>query len=66
MLESPKEQIETEILTVAELAARLKISRNSAYKLCQEAGFPAVRVGGSIRIPVRLLDEWMGDGAKRL
>ena len=52
-------QADGEVLTVRELAKRLKISRNAAYNLCARPGFPAVRVGGAIRIPVRLLDQWM-------
>lgn len=47
------------MLTVRELAERLRISRASAYLLCRQAGFPAVRIGGQIRVPVVELENWL-------
>ena len=46
-------------LTVQQMAKRLQISKQAAYTLCKKPGFPAVRFGGSIRIPVKELDAWM-------
>ena len=57
------EAAETVVLTVPELADRLKIGRTRAYALCREAGFPSIKVGSQIRIPVRLLDEWLETAA---
>jgi excisionase family DNA binding protein len=48
-----------DLLTVRELAARLRIGSQTAYRLCKTAGFPASRVGGQIRIPVEALEEWL-------
>jgi len=54
------------VLTVEELQAILRIGRRQAYELCKRPDFPAVRVGRSIRIPKKALQEWMqseADGA---
>lgn len=50
---------ETYTLTVPQLAEKLQISRQAAYSLCKKPGFPVVKFGGSIRIPVKELDNWM-------
>jgi excisionase family DNA binding protein len=43
--------IETfELLTVAEAATILRVSRATAYRLVESGGLPATRIGGSIRI----------------
>jgi excisionase family DNA binding protein len=39
-----------ELLTVAEVAAVLRVSRATAYRLIEAGELPAHRVGGSIRI----------------
>ncbi len=48
-----------ELLTVDELATRLRIGRSTAYQLCREAGFPAVRVRGQIRVMAAELADWL-------
>ena len=48
-----------EVLTVNELAKLLSISRPTANKLIKEEGFPSFRIGRSIRINRRMLQEWM-------
>ena len=50
-----------ELLTVDELAARLRIGRSTAYVLCREPGFPAVRVRGQIRILAAELASWLNN-----
>jgi excisionase family DNA binding protein len=49
----------SDVLTVRELAERLRIAPQTAYRLCKTTGFPASRVGGQIRIPVDALEEWL-------
>ena len=39
-----------ELLTVAEAAAILRVSRATAYRLIDQKVLPAVKVGGSLRI----------------
>lgn len=48
-----------DLLTVRELAERLRIASQTAYRLCKTPGFPASRVGGQIRVPVDALEEWL-------
>lgn len=46
-------------LTVEELADRLRISRDGAYRLCRRDDFPAVRVERLIRVPADELGRWL-------
>ena len=55
----PKSPSAPSVLTVPEVARRLRIGRTSAYRLCQQPGFPAIRVGGQIRVPEEALHFWM-------
>jgi excisionase family DNA binding protein len=47
------------LLSVAEVAARLRVSRVTAYRLIWRGALPALRVGGQIRIDVRELEDWL-------
>jgi excisionase family DNA binding protein len=47
------------MLTVAELALRLGISRGTAYELVRSGRIPYVRFGRVIKIPSAALDEWV-------
>ena len=53
------DEAKTGLLTVHELAERLRISRTAAYALCREKGFPAAWVGGQIRVPADALERWI-------
>jgi excisionase family DNA binding protein len=44
-----------QLLTVREVAARLRVSRATAYRLVQAGALPALRVSNSIRIPATAL-----------
>lgn len=44
---------------VDELAATLGISRPKAYELVSTEGFPIIRVGRRIRIPVSAFEHWL-------
>ncbi len=48
-----------ETLTIKELSDILQISMPTANKLVKEKGFPAFRIGKSIRINKYRLQEWM-------
>lgn len=55
-------------LTPEEVAKRLGISMPTIYHLCSRKGFPAVRVGRKIIIPLNGLERWLdeqtrGEGA---
>ena len=47
------------VLTVEELAAALRIGRNSAYELVRRNEIAHLRIGRSIRIPVGALREYI-------
>lgn len=47
------------ILTVAEAAELLRISTKTCYNWIHIKGFPAFKVGNSVRIPRNLLLEWV-------
>ena len=46
-------------ISVQELSARMGISLNKAYELTRSPGFPILRVGTRILIPVDSLNEWL-------
>lgn len=45
-------------LTVPELAARWGVSLPSAYNVVHAEGFPVLKVGRCLRVPVDRLTEW--------
>jgi excisionase family DNA binding protein len=56
------------LLTIAELAVELRISRPTAYRLVHEAGLPVVRLldGGDLRVDPADLDRWLEDRKARI
>lgn len=44
---------------VPEFAAAIGVSRAKGYELIARGEVPSVRIGGSIRVPVAALREWM-------
>ena len=47
------------MLSVAEVAAVLVISRTDAYELARSSGFPALKIGGRIVIPKDKFLAWI-------
>jgi excisionase family DNA binding protein len=47
------------LLTVAETADLLRISKNKAYELVRLRMIPSVHLGRKIRIPRQALDRWI-------
>ena len=52
-------------ISVEEMGRRINLSRDVAYKLARSEGFPAVRVGGRIVVPIRELENWLADQARK-
>jgi excisionase family DNA binding protein len=50
------------LMTVEEMGYYLRISRAKAYAMAQAGQVPTVRFGRSVRIPIKLLDEWLAAG----
>jgi excisionase family DNA binding protein len=49
------------ILTVEQLQDFLGISRPKAYELVHTKGFPAIRIGRTIRVPREALMRWINE-----
>jgi excisionase family DNA binding protein len=59
--------IAPDMLTVVEAARVVRIGRSAAYQLAREyvntdgaSGLPAMRIGGQLRVPRHLLEEYIG------
>ena len=59
------ENPQSEILTVGEAAALLKIPRSSVYKLAQQGKIPAQKVGRHWRFHRETLVKWISGELKR-
>jgi excisionase family DNA binding protein len=46
-------------LTVAEVAAVMRVSRMTVYRLVHSGELPAVRVGRSFRVPERAVHDYL-------
>lgn len=47
-----------------DLQSLFGISRSTAYRLCQQPGFPAFRIGKRVVIDPDDLDKWKKEGGK--
>jgi excisionase family DNA binding protein len=54
-----KEQMEKTTMSVQELSAQMGISLPKAYELVKSEGFPTIRIGTRILIPVDAYKEWL-------
>ena len=48
-----------EYLKVPEVAAVLRIAHSRAYELVADGKIPSIRIGRSIRVSRRKLDDWL-------
>ena len=63
MVQSTADNIHRKTYNVAEAAQVIGISKPKMYQLCQVEGFPAVRLGARILIPIDMLDRWLSEQA---
>lgn len=49
------------VLTIEELAAYLKISKSTLYKLAQKGEIPGQKVGKHWRFRRDIIDQWLAD-----
>ena len=54
-----KEQMDKTTMSVQELSAHMGISLPKAYELVKSPGFPTIRIGTRILIPVDAYKEWL-------
>lgn len=55
-----------EILTVKELAEYLRVGHNVAYRLVHSKGFPTLKLGRKILIPVEELKKWISQNTNTI
>lgn len=48
-----------DFMTVAEVAAVMRVSKMTVYRLVHSGELPAVRVGRSFRVPAAAVDEYL-------
>ena len=53
---------QVKFLTVAEVAAMMRVSKMTVYRLVHSGEMPAVRVGRSFRVPEKAVHDYL-DGA---
>jgi excisionase family DNA binding protein len=51
-----------EVMTIEELAAYLKISKSTLYKLAREGKVPSNKIGRHWRFQKRSIDRWLEGG----
>ncbi len=52
---------EVKFLTVAEVAAVMRVSKMTVYRMVHAAELPAVRVGRSFRVPEQAVHDYLRD-----
>lgn len=52
---------EMSFMTVAEVAALMRVSKMTVYRLVHQGDLPAVRVGRSFRVPREAVDAYLRD-----
>ena len=52
---------EVKFLTVAEVAAAMRVSKMTVYRLVHNGELPAVRVGRSFRVPEQAVHSYLRD-----
>jgi len=50
---------EVKLLTVAEVAAIMRLSKMTVYRMVNSGQMPALKVGRSVRIPEQVVDEYL-------
>ena len=57
--------METDILTIKEVAEYLRITEKTAYRLASERQIPGFKVGGSWRFRKGEIDAWIDEDARK-
>ncbi|HEY0952132.1 helix-turn-helix domain-containing protein [Nocardioides sp.] len=59
MATTPGDTSSSKFLTVAEVAAMMRVSKMTVYRLVHNGELPAVRVGRSFRVQEKDVDEYL-------
>lgn len=54
-----------QVMTVVEVAAALRVSRATVYRLVRAGELPGMRVGKSVRVARRVVEEFMHGSARK-
>ena len=57
--------MEKATISVQELSAQMGISLPKAYELTRTPGFPTIRIGTRILIPIDAYKEWLNETSNR-
>ncbi len=57
--------MKSDIMTIKEVAAYLKVKENTAYKLAAEGKIPGFKVGGSWRFKRDEIEKWIDAEQKK-
>ena len=57
--------MEKTTISVAELSIQMGISLPKAYELVKQPGFPTIRVGARILIPVDAFNRWLDSQSQK-
>jgi len=58
-------EVESEILTLDEIAAYLKAGKRTVYRLAQKGEIPAFKLGGTWRFRRSELDRWIAESISK-
>ena len=50
---------DVKFLTVAEVAATMRVSKMTVYRMVHSGNLPALRVGRSFRVPEQAVDDYL-------
>lgn len=56
---TPGDMSEAHFLTIAEVAAKMRVSKMTVYRLVEEKAIRSIRIGRTIRIPESAVDEYL-------
>lgn len=60
-MEQERQLAEMTFMTVAEVAAVMRVSKMTVYRLVHSGELPAVRVGRSFRVPEKAVNAYLAD-----
>jgi len=59
--QKPTDAAQLKLLTVAEVAELMRVSKMTVYRLVHGGGLPAVRIGRSFRVPEQAVNDYLRD-----
>jgi len=63
VVEKKDTQVDTDVMTIKDVAQYLRLSEAKVYAMARDGSIPAFRIGKSWRFQKELLVEWIRNGA---